>query len=77
MLTSYPNRFLADIKLESGRYVKIGLDEPSFSFVRYETEQEELLKFIGYPIIRLGKDVTSYSEFEAENVETVKRKRRN
>jgi hypothetical protein len=68
----HPNRLLADIKLEPGRYVKVGLDEESFRFVRYETEQEEQLKFRGHPIIRLGKDVTSYEEFEAE---TVKRKK--
>jgi len=72
----YPNRFLADIKLASGRYVKVGLNEESFSFVRYETQQEEQLRFRGYPIMQLGKDVTSYSEFEAETVEIVKRKKR-
>lgn len=64
----YPNRLLADIKVEPGRYVKVGLDDESFRFVRYETEHEEHLSFRGYPIIRLGKDVFSYKEFEAESV---------
>jgi len=65
----HPNRLLADIKLAPGRYVKVGLDEEAFRFVRYETEPEEMLRFKGRPIIRLGKDVTSYQEFEADLVE--------
>jgi len=65
----HPNRLLADIKLAPGRYVKVGLDEEAFRFVRYETEQEEMLRFKGRPIIKLGKDTTSYQEFEADLVE--------
>lgn len=65
----YPNRLLADIKLEPGRYVKVGLNEDAFRFVRYETGPEEQLRFKGCPIIRLGKDITSYQEFEADSVE--------
>ena len=65
----YPNRLLADIKLEPGRYVKVGLNEEAFRFVRYETGPEEQLRFRGCPIIRLGKDITSYQEFEADSVE--------
>jgi hypothetical protein len=64
-----PNKLMAEIKLAPGRYVKVGLDEEAFRFVRYETEPEEQLRFKGRPIIRLGKDLTSYREFEADSVE--------
>ena len=64
-----PNKLMAEIKLAPGRYVKVGLDEEAFRFVRYETEPEEQLRFKGRPIIRLSKDLTSYREFEADSVE--------
>lgn len=65
----YPNRFVADIKLAPSRYVKVGLDEESFRFVRYETEPEQQLRFKGYPLMKLGKDLSSFQHFEAESVE--------
>ena len=65
----YPNRLIAEIKLAPGHYVKVVLDEEAFRFIRYETEQEEMLRFKGRPIIRLGKDITSYREFDADLVE--------
>lgn len=65
----YPNRLLAEIKLAPSRYVKVGLDEESFRYLRYETESEQQLRFKGRPIVRLGKDITTFQEFEAESVE--------
>lgn len=65
----HPNRLLADIKLAPTRYVKVGLNEDAFRFVRYNTEPEQQLRFKGYPIVRLGKDMAAFQEFEAESVE--------
>ena len=65
----HPNRLLAEIKLAPSRYVKVGLDEESFRFVRYETKPEQKLRFKGCPIVKLGKDLNSFQDFEAESVE--------
>jgi hypothetical protein len=65
----YPNRLLAEIKLAPSRYVKVGLNEKNFDFVRYETVAEQQLRFKGWPVIRLGKDFSTFQEFEAESVE--------
>jgi len=64
-----PNRLVAEIKLAPARYVKVGLPDDLFRFVRYNTEPEQMLRFKGYPVIKLGKDVLTYQEFEAEFVE--------
>lgn len=68
----YPNRLLAQIKVGPARYVKVGLDEEMFRFVRYKTQPEEELRFKGRPLIRLGKDRKNYDEFEADTVERQK-----
>jgi len=65
----FPNRLVAEIKLAPARYVKVGLTEEDFRFVRYKTESEQQLRFKGYPIVKLGKDESTYQEFEAESVE--------
>jgi hypothetical protein len=65
----HPNRLLAEIKLAPSRYVKVGLDEESFRFVRYETEPEQQLRFKGRPVVKLGKDLSTFQDFEAESVE--------
>lgn len=36
--------------------------------MRYETVEDEPLRFYGRPIITLGKDATGYQEFEADSV---------
>jgi hypothetical protein len=64
-----PNRLVAEIKLAPSRYVKVGLTDEHFRFVRYKTESEQQLRFKGYPIVKLGKDEANYQEFEAESVE--------
>lgn len=64
-----PNRLLAEIKLAPSRYVKVGLSEKDFDFVRYETVAEQQLRFKGRPVVRLGKDLNTFQEFEAESVE--------
>ena len=69
-----PNRLIAEIKLAPARYVKVGLTEDAFLFVRYNTEQDQLLRFRGHPISRLGEDLTTFREFEAISVERVRRK---
>lgn len=66
-----PNRLLAEIKLGPSRYVKVGLDKEHFEFVRYMTTEEHELRFTGRPIIKLGKDLSTFQEFEAETVEIV------
>lgn len=65
----YPNRLLADIKLAPSRYVKVALSEEDFDFVRYETVTEQQLRFKGRPVVRLGKDLSTFQEFDAESVE--------
>lgn len=65
----HPNRLLAEIKLAPSRYVKVGLDEDAFNFVRYKTVAEQQLRFKGHPVVRLGKDLSTFQEFEAESVE--------
>lgn len=64
-----PNRLLAEIKLAPSRYVKVGLSEEDFDFVRYKTGSEQQLRFKGRPVVRLGKDLNTFQEFEAESVE--------
>ncbi len=64
-----PNRLVAEIKLAPSRYVKVGLNDEDFRFVLYETEPEQQLRFKGHPIVKLGKDASTYQEFEAESVE--------
>jgi len=64
-----PNRLIAEIKLAPSRYVKVGLSEENFHFVRYQTEAEQRLRFKGYPIVKLGKDESTYQEFEADSVQ--------
>jgi hypothetical protein len=64
-----PNRLVAQIKVAPSRYVKVGLTEDHFQFVRYKTESEQRLRFKGHPIVKLGKDESTYKEFEAESVE--------
>jgi hypothetical protein len=68
------SRLVAEIKLAPSRYVKVGLTEDAFLFVRYNTEQDQLLRFRGYPISRLGESLTSFREFEAQSVERVRKK---
>jgi len=63
-----PNRFVSEVKLKSGRTVKVRLSPERFDFVRYETKSKEFLRFKGHPIMRLGKENTTYDEFEAESV---------
>lgn len=63
-----PNRLIAEIKLAPSRYVKVGLDEANFNFVRYKTEAEQLLRFTGNPIVKLGKDESTFQEFQADTV---------
>jgi hypothetical protein len=65
----HPNRLIAEIKLAPALYVKVGLDEESFNFVRYETVAEQQLRFKGRPLVRLDKDLSTFQEFEAESVE--------
>jgi len=60
---------LAEIKLAPSRYVKVGLSEEDFDFVRYKTSSEQQLRFKGRPVVRLGKDLNTFQEFEAESVE--------
>jgi hypothetical protein len=69
-----PNRLIAEVKLAPARYVKVGLAEDAFLFVRYNTEQDQLLRFRGYPISRLGEDLKTFREFEAHFVERVRKK---
>jgi len=69
----YPNRLLAQIKLSSGRYVKVGLDEATFRFVRYKTNQGEPLIFEGVPIITLGRNSSGYQDFQEFEADSVKR----
>jgi hypothetical protein len=69
-----PNRLIAEIKLAPSRYVKVGLTENAFLFVRYNTEQDQLLRFRGHPISRLEEDLTNFREFEASFVERVRKK---
>ena len=64
-----PNRLIAEIKLAPSRYVKVGLDESNFNFVRYKTEAEQLLRFKGHPIVKLGKDESTFQEFQADSVQ--------
>ncbi len=63
-----PNRLLAEIKLAPSHYVKVGLSEEDFDFVRYKTAAGQLLRFRGRPVVRLGKDLDTFQEFEAESV---------
>lgn len=65
----HPNRMLAEIKLGPSRYVRVGLDEESFRFVRYDTEPEQQLRFKGCPVVKLGNDLNSFEFFDAESVE--------
>lgn len=65
-----PSRLIAQIKLAPARYVKVGLSEENFHFVRYKTEADQRLRFKGHPIVKLGKDESTYQEFEAESVES-------
>lgn len=67
----YPNRMIADIKLAPSRYVKVGLDEDAFAFVRYHTGVDQLLRFRGRPRIRLGRSDMTFDAFEADSVELV------
>lgn len=64
-----PNRLIAEIKLAPSHYVKIGMPEDAFTFVRYQTEPEQMLRFKGRPIYRLGKDSVAFQEFEAVSVD--------
>jgi len=63
-----PNRFVSEVRLKSGRTIKVRLSPECFNFVRYETQPKEFLRFKGHPIMRLGKEKTTYDEFEAESV---------
>lgn len=65
----HPNRLLADIKLAPSRYVKVALSQDDFDFVRYKTVAEQQLRFKGRPVVRLGKDLSTFQEFEADSVE--------
>ena len=44
------------------------MNDESFHFVRYETVQHERLRFVGYPIFKVAKDLAALGEFEAEAV---------
>jgi hypothetical protein len=66
-----PNRSVAEIRMMPSRYVKVGLSEESFRFVRYETEQEQRIKFTGFPLLRLGDENALFEEFEAVSAENV------
>jgi hypothetical protein len=68
-----PSRLIAEIVVAPRRHVKVGLTEDAFLFVRYNTEQDQLLRFRGYPISRLGENLAAFREFEALSVKRVRK----
>lgn len=44
------------------------MDEEAFEFVRYGTKPQQQIRIKGRPIVILGKDVTSFREFQAHSV---------
>lgn len=65
----FTTKLTAQIKVGPSRYVNVRLSEANFDFVRYKTAHEQLLKFKGIPLIKLGKDNESFQEFDAISVE--------
>jgi len=63
-----PNRLVAEIKLEPARIVKVRMDDEAFQFVRYKTKPNQALRIRGRPVVTLGKDVSTFREFEAHAV---------
>lgn len=67
----YPNRLIAEIKIEPNYYTKVFLDDDAFDVVRYKTRTGDVIKFMGRPIYRLGQETTKIREFEAVSNEII------
>jgi len=61
----YPNRLIAEVKIEPNYYTKVHLNDANFDTVRYKTRAGDVIKFSGRPIYRLGEKTTKIREFEA------------
>jgi hypothetical protein len=68
----YPNRLIAEIKIEPNYYTKVFLNDPDFDVVRYKTRAGDVIKFMGHPIYRLGQKTTKIREFEALSIEDIR-----
>lgn len=67
----FPNRLIAEIKIEPDYYTKVFMNNTDFDFVRYKTRTGDIIKFMGRPIYRLGHKTTKICEFEAISIEDI------
>jgi|LGVF01.1.fsa_nt_gb hypothetical protein len=65
----FPNRLIAEIKIEPNYYTKVFMSDTDFDVVRYQTRTGDIIKFMGRPIYRLGQKTTKIREFEAVSIE--------
>lgn len=67
----YPNRLIAEIKIEPNYYTKAFLNDNDFDVVRYKTRTGDIIRFMGRPIYRLGQKTSKIREFEAVSIENI------
>jgi len=67
----FPNRMIAEIKIEPNYYTKVFMNDADFDIVRYKTRTGDIIKFTGRPIYRLGQKTTKIREFEAVAIEDI------
>ncbi|MEW8297345.1 MAG: hypothetical protein AB2721_09365 [Candidatus Thiodiazotropha sp.] len=67
----YPNRLIAEIKIQPNYYTKVFLDNKDFDVVRYKTRTGDIIEFMGRPIYRLGQKTSKIREFEAVTIENI------
>lgn len=64
----YPNRMIAEIKIQPNYYTKVFLNDADFDTVRYRTKAGDVIKFTGRPQYRLGQKTSKIREFEAISI---------
>ena len=67
----FPNRLIAEVKIEPNYYTKVFMRGADFDIVRYQTREGDIIKFMGRPIYRLGQKTTKVLEFEAGSIEVI------
>lgn len=61
------SKFVAEVRIENGKLVKVSLEPKDFETVRYRADQNTIVTFTGRPILRFGAR-TQYKEFEAHSI---------
>lgn len=67
----FPNILSVEIKVKPNYYTRVSMDISDFATIRYTTAEEDLIRFRGWPIYKLGQETAKILEFEAVSMEII------